>query len=114
MTDDREAADARATRAFARSTGQGAGDHHGPVDPLRLARMERALLAMPRRTRAIFLAHRIDGLSYARIAEASGLSQYRVERHMIAAIRCISRYGRGDERTRWQRWWQAWLHRWLR
>lgn len=114
MTDDPEAAKARATRAFPQSSGQGPGDCHGPGDPLRLARMERALLAMPHRTRSIFLAHRIDGLSYARIAKATGLSQYRVERHMLAAIRCLSRYSRGDERTRWQIWWQARLYWWRR
>jgi DNA-directed RNA polymerase specialized sigma24 family protein len=113
MTDDPEAANACAKRAVTRSTVQGAGEFHGPVHPDRLARMERALRAMPRRTRSIFLAHRVDGLSYACIAVATGLSQYRVERHMLAAIRCIHRYGRGDERTRWQRWWQARLHRWL-
>jgi len=52
----------------------------------RLRRLEAALLRLKPRTREIFLAHRIDGYSYAEIAARTGLSVKTVEMHMTRAI----------------------------
>lgn len=52
----------------------------------RLRRLEAALLRLKPRTREIFLAHRIDGYSYAEIAARTGLSIKTVEMHMTRAI----------------------------
>ena len=89
-------------------------DETEPTAPERLARIERALAALPRRTREIFLAHRLDGMGYAKIAEITGLSIRQIERHIAKAIFQIGRYAEGDERTAGQRWRQKHLPRWLR
>ena len=84
------------------------------VDPEELARLERGLRALPRTTRDIFVARRLDHLSYAEIADITGLSVSRVERHMAKAILQLGRYARGDERTAWQLWWQSHRPLWRR
>jgi DNA-directed RNA polymerase specialized sigma24 family protein len=104
MTGDRENLKARARRAFERSTEQGHGEWQGPVHPEQLATMERAMLSLPRRTREVFLAHRLDGSSYADIAQSTGLTVRQVERHMAKALLRQSRFMDGDERTPWRRW----------
>ncbi|OWQ92417.1 RNA polymerase sigma factor [Sphingopyxis witflariensis] len=49
----------------------------------------KTLLAMPRRTRRVFLMHRLRGLTYAQIAEQLGLSTKTVEKHIGRALaRC--------------------------
>jgi hypothetical protein len=58
----------------------------GPADPERLKRLEQAIAKLPRGTREIFLAHRIDALSYEQIAKRTGLPVRDVERHMAKAI----------------------------
>lgn len=65
MTGEPEDLKARARRAFVRSTERYEGEWHGPVQPKQLATMERAMLSLPRTTREVFLAHRLDGFSYA-------------------------------------------------
>ena len=112
MSDDPEELKACAARAFERSISHEPDEMYGPVHPDQLATMERALLSLPRLTREIFLAHRLDGYSYAHIAEVTGLSQHQVGRRMATAMRRLDRYLRGDERTAWQRWWQRHLPRW--
>ena len=57
-----------------------------------LARMEAALLTLPRLTREVFLAHRIDDLSYAEIAEITGLNVRQIERKMADAIVADAKY----------------------
>lgn len=57
-----------------------------PVDPELLKNLERAMLKLPRSTREIFLAHRLDNMSYYEIADRSGLTVRQVERHMAEAI----------------------------
>jgi RNA polymerase sigma factor (sigma-70 family) len=57
-----------------------------------LARLEAAMLRLKPRTREIFLAHRIDGYSYAEIAARTGLSVKAVEKHMSRAIAHIDRH----------------------
>lgn len=51
-----------------------------------LRRLEAAMLKLRPRTREIFMAHRIEGLSYAEIAERTGLSVKGVEKQMSKAI----------------------------
>ncbi|HJS09998.1 sigma-70 family RNA polymerase sigma factor [Sphingopyxis sp.] len=49
----------------------------------------RALRAMPRRTRRIFLMHRLRGMSYREIGERLGIGDKAVEYHMMRALaRC--------------------------
>ncbi|MDG5488842.1 sigma-70 family RNA polymerase sigma factor [Sphingomonas sp. BGYR3] len=57
----------------------------------KLNRLQQALLRLKPKTRAIFLAHRIDGLSYKEIAERHGLSVKGVEWHMTKAIDHLDR-----------------------
>ena len=56
-----------------------------------LNRLEAAILRLSPRTRDIFVAHRVHGMSYAEIAERTGLSRKRVEKHMAKAIVQIGR-----------------------
>lgn len=113
MTGEPEDREARAPRAFDRSTDPDRGEWQGPGHPGQLATMERAMLSLPRTTRDVFLAHRLDEMSYAEIARATGLSVRQVERHMARALLQFSRFVDGDERTLWQRWWDAQLRRWF-
>lgn len=60
-----------------------------------LARLQAALLKLNPKTRAIFMAHRLDGATYAEIAAGTGLSVKGVEWHMSKAIALIHRtFGR--------------------
>lgn len=53
--------------------------------------LRRALLAMPRRTRRIFLMHRLRSMSYREIAEQFAIGEAGVEYHMMRALaRCRS------------------------
>jgi RNA polymerase sigma-70 factor (ECF subfamily) len=56
-----------------------------------LNRLEKAMLKLKPRTREIFMAHRLDGLSYAEIAERTGLSVKGVEKQMCKAIAQLDR-----------------------
>lgn len=56
-----------------------------------LTRVEAAMLKLRPKTREIFMAHRIDGFSYAEIAERTGLSVKGVEKQMSKAIAKIDR-----------------------
>ncbi len=56
-----------------------------------LQRLEKAMQRLKPRTREIFLAHRIDGLSYAEIADLTGLTVKGVEKQMSKAIAYIDR-----------------------
>ncbi len=56
-----------------------------------LRRLEAAMLKLKPRTREIFMAHRLDGMSYAEIAERTGLSVKGVEKQMSKAIAHIDR-----------------------
>nr|WP_330219251.1 sigma factor-like helix-turn-helix DNA-binding protein [Sphingobium sp. AM] len=49
----------------------------------------RTLLAMPRKTRRIFLMHRLKCMTYAEISEQVGIGYGGVEYHMMRALaRC--------------------------
>lgn len=56
-----------------------------------LRRLEAAMLKLKPKTREIFMAHRLDGMSYAEIAELTGLSIKGVEKQMSKAIAHIDR-----------------------
>ncbi|MDO7843597.1 RNA polymerase sigma factor [Sphingomonas immobilis] len=56
-----------------------------------LRRLEVAIQRLKPRTREIFLAHRVDGYSYAEIAARTGLSVKCIEKHMSRAIAYIDR-----------------------
>lgn len=56
-----------------------------------LERLDRSVAKLKPRTRAIFLAHRVEGLSYAQIAERTGLSMKGVEKQMSKALAELDR-----------------------
>jgi RNA polymerase sigma-70 factor (ECF subfamily) len=51
-----------------------------------LTRLERAMATMDRRSREVFLAHRLDALSYEEIAARTGLTIGEVEQHIAQAV----------------------------
>jgi len=69
-----------------------------------LARLETAVRGLRRTEREIFLAYRLDGMSYAEIAARTGLSATQVERHMASAIYKICDAMLGPPRPWWRRW----------
>jgi RNA polymerase sigma-70 factor (ECF subfamily) len=75
---------------------------HNPLAELEhrdtLRRLEAAMLRLKPKTREIFLAKRLDGMTYAEIADRTGLSIKGVEKHMSKAIAVIDRE---MERHRW-------------
>jgi RNA polymerase sigma factor (sigma-70 family) len=75
-----------------------------PIDTELLARLEAALETLPRFTREVFLAQRVDDLSYAEIAQATGTSVKRVQREMARALFGLSRAMDGRP-LRWWEWW---------
>jgi RNA polymerase sigma-70 factor (ECF subfamily) len=72
-------------------------------DPDLLRRMEEAMLNIPKLQREIFMAHRLDNLSYGEIAERTGLRVRRVERHMAKAIYKLSKQRDGRKLSWWER-----------
>lgn len=46
--------------------------------------------AFPPQRRRVFIMHKLDGLSYAEVAEALAVSKSAVEKHMIAALRDLA------------------------
>jgi RNA polymerase sigma-70 factor (ECF subfamily) len=56
-----------------------------------LARLRSALERLKPKTRAVFVAHRVEGLTYNEIASTMGLSVKTVEWHMTKAIAFLDR-----------------------
>lgn len=75
-----------------------------PIDTELLARLEAALETLPRFTREVFLAQRVDDLSYGEIAQVTGTSVKRVQREMARALFGLSRAMDGRP-LRWWEWW---------
>jgi RNA polymerase sigma-70 factor (ECF subfamily) len=75
------------------------------ADPELLKRLEKAVSRLPHTTRAIFIARRLDDISYEEIAERTGLSVRQVERHMARAIYRLSR----EIEDGASRWWERLL-----
>lgn len=89
---------ARAKALKERSSSTLAAANQGFVDQVAaiesrdlLRRLESAVAQLRPRTRDIFLAHRIEGLTYSEIAARSGLSVKTVEKEMSRAIAALSR-----------------------
>jgi RNA polymerase sigma-70 factor (ECF subfamily) len=57
-----------------------------PDDPQQLARLARAIAQLPAREREIFEAVRLEGLSYAEVAERTGVSPKEVTRQTARAL----------------------------
>jgi RNA polymerase sigma factor (sigma-70 family) len=55
-----------------------------------LERMRGALSTVSQRTRDIFFMHRLDGLSYARIAQQLHVSVSAIEKHMATALAALA------------------------
>jgi len=72
-------------------------------DPEFLNRIEQAMLSLPPKTREIFIAHRVHGLSYQQIADRTGISVRRVKRHMVRALCRIDRTLEGEPLRWWER-----------
>lgn len=102
----------RARETLERSLGAKRPNPSEPPDPELLVRLEAAVLSLPRRQRDLFLALRLDDMSYAQIAERTGLSRQAIQRHFADALYHIHHhmtYGSPPplvERVRrWFRWW---------
>lgn len=61
-----------------------------------LARVEAVMRRMKPKTREIFMAHRLDGLSYNEIAERTGMSVSGVEKQMAKAMTMLIQYAGKD------------------
>jgi RNA polymerase sigma-70 factor (ECF subfamily) len=73
-------------------------------DPELLRRLEDAVASMPREQREIFLAHRLDDISYAEIASRTGLSVKQVKRQIATAIYTLCKQMDGHPISWWERW----------
>lgn len=60
-----------------------------------VARLSVCLGRLSEKTRDIFLAHRVEGLSYREIAEAHGLSISTVEKHVARAMQKVTSWMEG-------------------
>src|SRR3546814_7365687 len=87
--------------AMSKSTPAENANESEPIDPELLAQVEAALLTLPRLTREVFLANRIDDLSFAEIAKRTGISKRRVRREMARAIWGFPRAMEGNP-LRWR------------
>ena len=61
----------------------------------RLARLSACLARLSGKTREVFLAHRIEGLSYKEIAQRQQLSISAVEKHVAKATMQVTIWMRG-------------------
>lgn len=73
-------------------------------DPEELRRLEQAVRNLPTLQREVFLAHRLDGLSYREIAYLTGLSVRTIERLMAKAIYRMAKQLDGEPLRWWERW----------
>jgi RNA polymerase sigma-70 factor (ECF subfamily) len=69
-----------------------------------IERLEAIMRRMPRLTLEIFMAHRLDDMSYEEIARHTGLTVRQIERHMAHAIAAVDR-GLDREPRPWWRFW---------
>jgi len=95
---------ARSKRALERTLADHNGDAEGDVDPVELAKLEDAMRRVPRRQREIFLAVRLDNLSYAEIAERTGLAVAQVEQLFADALTNLNCNLDQPRRHWWRRW----------
>ena len=74
------------------------------IDPVRLERLETAFRHLKPKHQRLILMARVDGLTYAEIAERLGTSIAQVERRMARAILALDRAMDEGERP----WWRFW------
>ena len=72
-------------------------------DPDLLRRMEEAMLNIPKLQREVFMAHRLDDMSYVEIAERTGLTVRQVERHIARALYKLVKQLVGRKLSWWER-----------
>jgi DNA-directed RNA polymerase specialized sigma24 family protein len=73
------------------------------ADPELLKKLERVVSKLPRTTRKILLAHRLDDMSYQEIADRMGLTVRDVEGHTAKAICRLCRELDRNPRRWWER-----------
>lgn len=56
------------------------------ADRERLERLRQAMLELPERTRQVFVLNRIDGMTYAEVAERLDISDSSVQKHLSRAL----------------------------
>jgi RNA polymerase sigma-70 factor (ECF subfamily) len=66
-----------------------------PLSPERLARLSDCVARLSGETRNIFLAHRLDGLSYREIGRLHSMSTSSVEKHVVKAALLITAWMEG-------------------
>ena len=106
MTDKDDPGDlsARARSAYERTIADPPEKTTTTLDPAYLAKLEQAVSSLLRVDREIFLAVRIDAMSYAEIAERTGLSVKQVRRCMARSLHEIGAFMR-DRPVKRCRWW---------
>lgn len=74
------------------------------IGPVRLEQLERAFKRRRPKHRELILLARVDGLTYAEIAERLGIGVNEVERRMAKAIYSLDKALDRQERP----WWRFW------
>jgi RNA polymerase sigma factor (sigma-70 family) len=74
------------------------------IDPALLEQVEAAFRTLKPKHQRLILLRRVDGLSYAEIAERLGTSVAQVERRMAKAILALDLAMDGERRP----WWRFW------
>ncbi|MEZ0242291.1 MAG: sigma factor-like helix-turn-helix DNA-binding protein [Sphingomonas sp.] len=82
--------------------------HEEPTQAEIIERLEIGLRRMPKMRREIFLALRLDEMSYEEIADRTGLSVKQVERHVARSM--LTLLNAGDERAALP-WWRRLVRR---
>lgn len=72
-------------------------------DPDLVRRLEEALLNMRRIQREIFLAIRLDDMSYEEIGRRTGLTVKQVERHFARSLYKLCKQMDGERLSWWER-----------
>ena len=93
---------ARARRAYERAL----ADHPfiGPIQPLEVAKLERALGSLRPWDREVFLASRVDKLTYREIGARYGMSERSVKRRVVRAYYEVRRFMDDNPVRRWRIW----------
>lgn len=65
----------------------------------RLQKLKAIIAEMPPQRKKVFVAHKLEGLTYAQIAERLGISRSGVEKHMISALKDVFTKLDGEEIT---------------
>jgi RNA polymerase sigma-70 factor (ECF subfamily) len=61
------------------------------LDREALERVVEAIAGLPPRTREVFVLHRFEEITGARIAEQLGISESAVEKHIMKALKALHR-----------------------